>query len=148
MLRVIELVRASAHAPLDLTLLERAQRLVLDGDARLRSRDAYAHAGRERYGTPHDLRDALEACLAEAESPGLPAVHRAARAYLDVCFFHPFADGNARAARLAFDHVLMRAGVALHSVEPVFLLPRRATDPQVLWETAYVAGLLVGARGY
>jgi Fic/DOC family len=29
-----------------------------------------------------------------------------ARVPFDVCFYHPFPDGNARAARLALDHVL------------------------------------------
>lgn len=31
--------------------------------------------------------------------------------YLDVAFFHPFADGNARAALVALVHVLAREGI-------------------------------------
>lgn len=53
---------------------------------------------------------------------------RAARVYLDVCFFHPFDDGNARAARLALDHVLTTAGWALSLAEPVFVIARGAGD--------------------
>ena len=64
--------------------------------------------------------------------------------YLDVCFFHPFADGNARAARLALDHVLTSAGLGLHTAEPVFLLPRRADDPGVGWSFAHLLDLLAG----
>ncbi|WP_311774568.1 Fic family protein [Streptomyces sp. AK010] len=41
---------------------------------------------------------------------------RAARAYLDVCFFHPFDDGNARSAFLALIFVLAREGIALDGV--------------------------------
>ncbi|MFF8844351.1 hypothetical protein ACF08N_16805 [Streptomyces sp. NPDC015127] len=43
----------------------------------------------------------------------------AARAYLDVCFFHPFDDGNARSAFLALVFVLAREGVALDGVRLV-----------------------------
>ncbi|MFE9727345.1 hypothetical protein ACFYQ5_28065 [Streptomyces sp. NPDC005794] len=53
----------------------------------------------------------------------LPASDRAARACLDVCFFHPFDDGNASSAFLALLFVLAREGVALNGVG----LPRRIT---------------------
>ena len=71
---------------------------------------------------------------------------RAARAYLDVCFVHPFDDGNARAARVALDYVLTRAGLALHAADPVFLLPRPADDPTDAWGFAYLIDHLVGPR--
>ncbi|MFF0305236.1 Fic family protein [Streptomyces sp. NPDC004562] len=48
--------------------------------------------------------------------PALPRTARAARAYLDVCCFHPFDDGNARAALLTLPFVLAREGVTLDSV--------------------------------
>jgi prophage maintenance system killer protein len=35
--------------------------------------------------------------------------------YLDVCFFHPFDDGNARSAFLAALFVLVREGIVLES---------------------------------
>nr|WP_246112225.1 Fic family protein [Streptomyces hawaiiensis] len=53
----------------------------------------------------------------------LPLTARAARAYLDVCFFHPFDDGNARAAFLTLIFVLAREGIALDGV----ILLRRIT---------------------
>lgn len=37
-----------------------------------------------------------DACRAYDAARPLPLTARAARAYLDVCFFHPFDDGNAR----------------------------------------------------
>ncbi|MFF7472809.1 Fic family protein [Streptomyces sp. NPDC008092] len=53
---------------------------------------------------------------AEGTGAPLPLTARAARAYLDVCFFHPFDDGNARSAFLALVFVLAREGVTLDSV--------------------------------
>ena len=53
---------------------------------------------------------------------------RAARAYLDVCFFHPFDDGNSRMARLLLDFVLTRDGMCLSQCEPLFNLPRPVDD--------------------
>ncbi|MFC9329552.1 Fic family protein [Kitasatospora sp. NPDC057015] len=55
---------------------------------------------------------------------------RAARTYLDVCFFHPFDDGNARAALLALLFVLARAGVTLDSVVLIGRVGHRADDQQ------------------
>ena len=71
---------------------------------------------------------------------------RAARAYLDVCFFHPVDDGNARAARLALDHILTSAGCALHAAEPVFVVSRGADDPRGAWALARVLDQLIGPR--
>ncbi|MGW4913210.1 Fic family protein [Streptomyces sp. NPDC004270] len=50
------------------------------------------------------------ACLREATDAELPPAARAARAYLDVAFFHPFSDGNARAALLPLLSVYSTAG--------------------------------------
>ncbi|MFI1166953.1 Fic family protein [Streptomyces sp. NPDC020801] len=58
----------------------------------------------------------------------LPA--RAARACLDVCFFHPFDDGNARSAFLALLFVLAREGAALSGVGLLRRITFRADDPQ------------------
>ena len=69
---------------------------------------------------------------------------RAARVYLDVCYFHPFVDGNARAARLALDHVITRAGLALHAVEPLFVVARAADDGRGAWGLAYSIEYLLG----
>ncbi|MFD8236596.1 hypothetical protein ACFV20_32565 [Streptomyces sp. NPDC059696] len=78
-----------------------------------------------------DLQGRLDACLAEsaddARTP-LPLAARAPRAYLDVCFFHPFDDGNARCVFLTLLFVLVREGIALDGVipaAPCLLLGRR-----------------------
>lgn len=130
LLTALELLRndAGRDARLDFELLRRWQRHVL-GTSQLpplRSRPAFAKGGRERYGIAPGLRARLDACLAESAYDAarpLPLTARAARAYLDVCFFHPFDDGNARAAFLALIFVLAREGIALDGV----VLLRRVT---------------------
>ncbi len=119
---------ARSNKPLDFTTLARWNAIVLgQPSAERRTTDAYAKAGRERYGAFAD--ETLVAYLAEAGDPEVPVWVRAARVYLDVCFFHPFVDGNARTARLALDWVLAREGFGLHVAEPVFMLARAANDP-------------------
>jgi hypothetical protein len=121
---------ADAGAALSCELLTGWQRLVLDDRAvEFRTRPAFAKAGRERYGIAPDTRDRFDACLSQSSEAGLPVSARAARAYLDVCFFHPFDDGNGRSAFLALTFVLAAAGIALDQVGPVRRLVRRADDP-------------------
>ncbi|WBO68476.1 Fic family protein [Streptomyces camelliae] len=136
LLTALERLRADAAqgAPLDVELLSGWQQHVL-GTARppaFRTLPAFAKGGRERYGISPDTRARLDACLAEsAEGDGsLPLTARAARAYLDVCFFHPFADGNARSAFLALVFVLAREGVTLDSVGLLRRIAFRADDPK------------------
>ncbi|MET7621918.1 hypothetical protein [Streptomyces sp. NPDC005408] len=52
-------------------------------------------------------------------------------AYLDVCFFHPFGDGNARSAFLALIFVLDREGVALSGSACCVASPSRPTPPRM-----------------
>jgi fido (protein-threonine AMPylation protein) len=80
---------------------------------------AFAKGGRERYGLAPDTRARFERCLSESAQPDLPLPSRAARTYLDILFFHPFEDGNARAAMLALAFVLAREGVLLDRVRPL-----------------------------
>ncbi|WP_418960511.1 Fic family protein [Streptomyces tritici] len=137
LLTALEVLRADAArgAGLDFELLQRWQHHVLGSTQPPPFRDlpAFAKGGRERYGIGPDTRARLDACLAESgrhvERP-LPLIGRAARAYLDVCFFHPFDDGNARAAFLALVFVLAREGVALDSVSLLRRVSFRADEPQ------------------
>jgi hypothetical protein len=129
MARALADARAAARAgrPLDFALLTDLQEIVLGRPAPFRTAQAFAHGGAERYGLEPDTPARFEAALADA-GDAAPAIVRAARVYLDVCYFHPFEDGNARAARLALDHVLTSAGLALRAAGPVFLVARRALD--------------------
>ncbi len=132
LLAALELCRDSARGGLALTVDQLAewQAVVLGASQpiELRTTDAFAKGGRERYGAAPDLRGTLEVALAEAGDLAQPVAVRAARVYLDLCFVHPFPDGNARAARLALDHVLTTAGLAIHAARPLFALSRAAGD--------------------
>lgn len=152
MAAALELARHSARGGLPLTLdqLSEWQAVVLGASRpiELRTTDAFAKRGRERYAATPDLREAFEAALGDATAPRLrpqfDIAVRAARVYLDVCFFHPFPDGNARAARLAFDHVLTAAGFAIHAPRPLFELSRLADDSDGACDFAHVVALLCG----
>ncbi|MER6346077.1 Fic family protein [Streptomyces sp. NPDC001595] len=137
LLAALERLRADAArgAPLDFALLQGWQQHVLRTarPPEFRTETAFAKGGRERYGIAPDTRARLDACLAESTADGgapLRPAARAARAYLDVCFFHPFDDGNARAAFLALVFVLAREGVSLDDVGLLRRVTFRADDPQ------------------
>ncbi|MGW2044894.1 Fic family protein [Streptomyces sp. NPDC001858] len=148
---VLALADAASRTPLDFALLAGWQGEVLGeapGAARpgFRTGDAYAKAGRERYALiPHTRAD-FAACLREAIDPGLPLAARAARAYLDVAFFHPFEDGNARAALLTLVHVLAREDVVLPEVGPL-CITRYADDPAGAADLATLIDVLNRRRG-
>ncbi|MFB6634479.1 Fic family protein [Streptomyces sp. NPDC056362] len=154
LLAALERLRADAArgSALDFALLQRWQRHVL-GTPRppaFRELPAFAKGGKERYGIGPDTRARLDACLAEsaraADRP-LPLTARAARAYLDVCFFHPFDDGNARAALLALVFVLAREGVALDGVGLLRRVTFQADEPgDALALTRYVGIHLAETR--
>jgi hypothetical protein len=133
LLAAYEQVRADATVDktLDFGLLAQWQRTVL-GVARVpfRSGQAFAKDGRERYGLDMDTPARLDVCLAGSRDPVLPVASRAARAYLDVCFFHPFADGNARSALLTLAFVLAKEDIVLDQIGPLAQLQRPAEDPE------------------
>lgn len=84
---------------------------------------AHAKRGLERYGWADGLERQFTDRLDLATSIAPHPVARAAMLYLDVCFFHPFDDGNGRAARLVLDYTLSQASVTLGQARLVFALP-------------------------
>lgn len=90
---------------------------------------AFAKNGRDRYGLHADTQHRYESCLSEAADLTIPVAARAARTYLDVAFFHPYDDGNARLGGLTMHFVLLRAGVELDQAQPILTTVRRADDP-------------------
>ncbi|MGW3018134.1 Fic family protein [Streptomyces longwoodensis] len=133
---------ATRRARLDFALLAAWQREVLgETEVPFRANDAYAKAGRERYGLTPSTQADFAACLREATDSELPLAARAARAYLDVAFFHPFTDGNARAALLTLVHVLAREDIVLPEVGPL-QTTRYADDPAGAADLATLIGVL------
>ncbi|MEU4479421.1 Fic family protein [Micromonospora sp. NPDC023966] len=146
LLAAIAQARATTGQPLSYALLASWQATVLGvPEVRFRRGPAFAKGGRERYGLTVDTAEQFGHCLAQSADPELPLAARAARAYLDVAFFHPFPDGNGRAAMLALDAVLRRAGVVLDQVAPVLLVPRRADDPDGARDLARLVDVLIAA---
>jgi prophage maintenance system killer protein len=91
---------------------------------------AFAKTGRDRYGLDADTQQRYESCLSQAADLTTPVAARAARAYLDVAFFHPYDDGNARLAGLVMHFILLRAGVELDETHPILTIARHADDPE------------------
>jgi hypothetical protein len=122
-----------------------------------RTGDAFAKGGRERYGLAPDTPQRFAACLADTDQSAetdqsagsgqsaLPLAGRAARAYLDVCFFHPFRDGNGRAAALVLYFVLLRAGIVLDAATPALATVRQAGDAAGAADFARLVAILVAA---
>ncbi|MFB8242424.1 Fic family protein [Kitasatospora purpeofusca] len=133
---------AARRTPLDFALLAGWQREVLAvTEVPFRAGEAFAKAGRERYGLTPRTRVDFDSCLRETTDPDIPLAARAARAYLDVAFFHPFTDGNARAALLTLVHVLAREGIVLPEVGPL-QTTRYADDPAGAADLAALIGVL------
>jgi hypothetical protein len=135
-----------ADRALDFAILSGWQSLVLGmQNPVFRTGPAFAKGGRERYGIEPGTPERFERCLAQSTQPDLALPARAARAYLDVCFFHPFDDGNARAALLALTFVLARDGVVLAQVGPIQRVARRADDPDSALDLARLVAVLMNA---
>ncbi|MBM2614965.1 Fic family protein [Actinoplanes sp. LDG1-06] len=98
--------------------------------AEFRRGPAYAKNGRERYALHADTESRYADCLAETADTRIPVTARAARAYLDVAFFHPYADGNGRLAGLVLQFVLAREGIELDDLAPILTTVRRADDAE------------------
>ncbi|MEU9234440.1 Fic family protein [Streptomyces subrutilus] len=137
LLSALKLLRADAArgARLDFALLSSWQQHLLGSPRppRFRNSPAFAKGGRERYGIGPDTPALFDTCLAEsASNTGRPLglTARAARAYLDICFFHPFDDGNARSAFLTLIFILARESVALDGVSLLRRITFEADDPQ------------------
>ncbi|UIX28561.1 Fic family protein [Streptomyces sp. GQFP] len=109
-----------------------------------RTAPAFAKGGRERYGLTPDTPARFARRLSESTRPDLPLPSHAAWTYLDVLFFHPFEDGNARAAMLALAFVLAREGVHLDQVHPL-QATRWADEAEGAADLAVLLGILISA---
>lgn len=131
---------------LDTALLREWQELAMypSKDVSFRNGEAFAKDRAERYGRPKDLEKRLAEALKAASDVSTSPIARGARIYLDLCFLHPFKDGNARAARLALDYVLTQAGLALLDGPPIFAIARWAHDEQEPWRFQRTLATCVG----
>lgn len=131
--------------PLSVDLLAGWHSAAVTAPSGFREGTAFAKAGRERYGRYAGIEADFGRCLGESSAAGLSLAARAARAYLDVCFFHPFDDGNGRVAMLAMYHLLLREHVVLDQAGPLLTTSRRADDAQGALSLARLIQVLAAA---
>ncbi len=117
---------ASSGKPISLFIIQQGSHFVFGEFQNFRSEDAFAKNGDEIYKFyplfEEDLRKKIERDNHEISCP----IARSVCLYFDICFFHPFPDGNARVARLALDYVLFQNNLAPKSVIPLFSVSRTA----------------------
>ncbi|WP_223633692.1 Fic family protein [Corallococcus sp. EGB] len=119
---------ADAGEPLTFTGMVEVQSMLLGGPTGFRTGDAFARSGAHRYAHTPGLEAAFrEKVESEAREQRHPVAH-ATRLYLDLCFFHPFPDGNARAARLWLEYMLRRGRLPTPPLVPVVLWRKNPGD--------------------
>jgi hypothetical protein len=131
MRQALDLLRECAlrGRPVCWTWMQEVQRVVLGhGETGFRRGPAWAKGGREWYGSWAGLEGEFARKIAADDADDVHPVAKAVRLFLDLCFFHPFPDGNARAARLWLAYLLRRGGCAMAFVEPLFVVERFAGD--------------------
>lgn len=134
---------ASAGRELSWELLTCIQQRVMGLDGiDFRNGPAYAKGGGEVYAYHPQLHSAFAAKITKDDRDELQPLIKAVRLYLDICFFHPFCDGNARAARLGFQFILQRDGVSMREIGPLFRLPLAAGGVEGYRSFAKLAVLL------
>jgi len=90
--------------------------------------EAFARGGAHRYLYSPELEEMFTRKVEADGRDGCHPVAQAVRLYLDLAFFHPFEDGNARAARLWFEYALRRARLPTPPLAPWVLRPKRPGD--------------------
>jgi hypothetical protein len=121
---------ADTREPLTWARLVEVQAEVLGGPVGFRAGVAFAHGGAHRYLYSPDLEELFTRKVEADARDGCHPVAQAVRLYLDLAFFHPFPDGNARAARLWFEYCLRRARLPTPPLAPWVLLPKPPGDAE------------------
>jgi hypothetical protein len=119
---------ADAREPLTCARLCELQAEVLGQPVGFRRGDAFAHGGTHRYLFFPELESLFTRKVETDARDGCHPVVQAVRLYLDLAFFHPFPDGNARAARLWLEFLLRRARLPTPPLAPLVLLPKHPGD--------------------
>ncbi len=101
--------------------------------------DSFMRGGREAYVWFDGFESMFRRKVAADALAGAHPLVGACRLYLDIIFFHPFEDGNARAARLWFEFVLRRARVVGPPIADVVRLDKPAGDRDAAWRLVRLA---------
>lgn len=134
-------VRAHADAggAVEWDVLRQVQSTALGRPAGFREGPAFARGGEETYAWFPGVEAMFRRKVAVDGADGAHALVKACRLYLDLIFFHPFVDGNARAARLWFEFVLRRARVPTPPLLDLVRLPKVAGSAELPWTLVRLA---------
>ena len=132
---------ADAQAILHWNLLTEIQEIVLQQSISFRQGDAYVKL--DRYAWFPGLESMFCRKIAADARSEVNSIAKAVRLYLDIIFFHPFPDGNARAARLWFEFVLRRDRVNLPSLTALARLRKIPGSSHRYWAFAILAAKLI-----
>ncbi|MFP2931787.1 Fic family protein [Pyxidicoccus sp. 3LG] len=139
---------ADASEPLTWDRLVEVQAEVLGRPVAFRTGEAFAHEGAHRYLYSPELEEMfVRKVEADARDTCHP-VARAVRLYLDLAFFHPFPDGNARAARLWFEYCLRRDRLTTPPLAPWVLLPKPPGDVERYGRFVRMVARSIAGRGH
>lgn len=132
---------ADTQAILNWALLAEIQEIVLQSSIAFRQGDA--HAKTDRYAWFPQLESMFCRKIAADAKSEVNSIAKAVRLYLDIIFFHPFPDGNARAARLWFEFILRRDRVNLPSLIALARLRKIPGASHRYWAFATLAAKLI-----
>lgn len=89
-------------------MCEVQKHIVSNEQAKFRQCTAYTSIRRERYAYFSSLENIFRTKVSVDDGDNCHPLIKAVRLYLDIIFFHPFGDGNARAAMLWFAFYALR----------------------------------------
>jgi len=119
-----EVTRRASEGPPSFAGLCEVLALVLQQESvGFRSEPAYTNARMEVYGSDPRLEPALVKLLDGIAAKDWHPLLKACRSYLEVRFFHPFAEANSAASRLAFQWSLQHGGGRVAELTPLFRQP-------------------------
>lgn len=147
-LAAIELSKSQRELPLSFDLLCSWISLINpENPAVFRTLPAFAKDGLEFY--PYSSEVPFQFIQLINEETDVHFIERACKLYLDICFFHPFDDGNSRLARVAFDFILYQNGYKLLSAEcakMLFKTNKYASNAHVLKSMMDLTKLAITTR--
>ncbi len=124
--------------PVNFEVMRAVQKQLL-GASRIDFRQTIAQTSirRERYGYFDELESIFRRKLVADLEDEVHPLLQAARLYLDIIFFHPFEDGNARAALFWLAFLLNRNQIGYPRFKGVALFPFQPGSQVCYWEFCY-----------
>lgn len=144
-------IEAQRQRPLSWAWMCEIQAILMGGDApqTFRQTDAFCHEGRHRYRWFEGIERRFELKIEQdARQHTVHPIARGIRLYLDILFFHPFDDGNARAARIWLHHTLTQANHPVPDMLELMKLPMLVGDQSRYWSIVKWCAQLTHSQGH